>query len=179
MRRSVLGPVLGLLMLPAACVAPKAPPPAPPPAPVAPPPAPPPAPLSSDWRDWPVTGGDWSYRPGAGGSSATFGRLGATPELSVQCDRATRRITLARAGVLVPGKSARLTLRATEGATTYAVSDAGGAPPRVAATVAASDPFLDKIAFSRGRVLVQLDGAQDIVVPNWAEFARVVEDCRG
>ncbi|MCJ8156493.1 hypothetical protein [Sphingomonas sp. LaA6.9] len=178
MRRSMLVPVLGLMALPAACVAPKAPPPSPP-APVAPPPPPAPAPLSSDWRDWPVAAGDWSYLPGAGGSSAAFGRIGAGAELSVRCDRAQRRILLARPGVIDPAKPSRLTLRATEGEQSYAATDAGATPPQLVASIAASDPFLDKIAFSRGRVLVQLDGAQDMVVPNWAEFARVVEDCRG
>lgn len=179
MRRLSLVPVLGLLALPAACVAPKAPPPPPAPAPVAPLPAPvPPPPLPSDWRDWPLAVGDWSYRPDAAGSNAVFGRIGATPELTVRCDRATRRIAIARPGVLDPGRTARMTLRSTEGTAIYAVTNAGGTPPQVAASLAASDPLLDKLAFSRGRVLVQLDGAQDIVVPSWAEFARVVEDCR-
>lgn len=39
------------------------------------------------------------------------------------------------------------------------------------------DPLLDAIAFSRGRIAVGLPGTSAIVLPAWAEPARVVEDC--
>lgn len=179
MRRSVLVPLLGLLALPAACVAPKAPAPPPPPS-VAPPQPPRPVPtLPSDWRDWPLAAGDWSYRSDANGSVASFGRIGAPADFTVQCDKATRRIALARPGLLDAGKVAQMTLRSTEGAGSYPVANLAGPTPRVAASLGAYDPLLDKLAFSRGRFLVQIAGAQDIVLPSWAEVARVVEDCRG
>lgn len=178
MRRSVLFPVLGLFGLLAACVAPKAPAPVERPVPVVPLPPPPPPPRAANWMDWPLTPGDWSYRLDPRGSVASYGRIGAAPDFAVRCDKDMRRVSLSLPGVLDPGKAARITLRATEGVSSYPLANAGGSPPLVAATLAANDPFLDKIAFSRGRVLVQVDGAQDIVFPNWAEFARVVEDCR-
>ena len=40
-------------------------------------------------------------------------------------------------------------------------------------------PFLDAMAFSRGRMLVQADALPALVVPVQAEISRVVEDCRG
>jgi hypothetical protein len=49
----------------------------------------------------------------------------------------------------------------------------------VAAQFTARDPFLDKIAFSRGRFIVAVSGTARLAIPSWPEFARVVEDCRG
>ncbi|MFW2831304.1 hypothetical protein [Sphingomonas sp. ID0503] len=48
----------------------------------------------------------------------------------------------------------------------------------VEAALRASDPFLDKIAFSRGRFTVSLAGQPRLVIPAWAEPGRVIEDCR-
>ena len=63
---------LALLITLSSCVSPPSPPP---PAEVAlpkPAPVPPVVPASSDWRDWPLTPGDWSYAPGQRGSIARF-----------------------------------------------------------------------------------------------------------
>jgi hypothetical protein len=49
----------------------------------------------------------------------------------------------------------------------------------LAVDIAAADPILDAMAFSRGRVLVEMEGQQPIILPSWAEIARIVEDCRG
>ena len=49
---------------------------------------------------------------------------------------------------------------------------------RLSATVPAFDPFLDAIAFSRGRVEFSVSGQPALVIPSWAEPARVIEDCR-
>jgi hypothetical protein len=51
--------------------------------------------------------------------------------------------------------------------------------PYVAAALAVNDPLLDAMAFSRGRVAIQQDGAQTLVIPPYAEIGRVIEDCRG
>ena len=72
-----------------------------------------------------------------------------------------------------------MTLRSTNGAKSYDARPTGSQPPYVAAEVAASDPQLDAMAFSRGRILIALDGASDVILPIWPEFTRVVEDCRG
>ena len=49
---------------------------------------------------------------------------------------------------------------------------------RLSATVGAYDPLLDALAFSLGRVAVTVSGQPPLVVPAWAEVARVIEDCR-
>lgn len=72
-----------------------------------------------------------------------------------------------------------MTLRSTNGAKAYDAVPTGGTPPYVTAEIAARDPQLDSMAFSRGRILIGLAGAPDLIMPIWPEFTRVVEDCRG
>ena len=49
---------------------------------------------------------------------------------------------------------------------------------RVSADLAANDPLLDAIAFSRGRIVVSMPGTAALVVPARPEAARAIEDCR-
>lgn len=158
--------VLAALLL-GSCVAPPrvvhtAPPPAPLPAVTLPPPP------ARDWTDGPLTPGGWSYAPGAGATRATFGGAGDTPLFTLRCERAARRITLARAGAV-----ATLAVTTTSGARAFVL--AAGAT----ASLPGGDPFLDAMAFSRGRLLVRGDALPALVLPAFAEIGRVVEDCRG
>ena len=165
--------VLALALSTTACVAPRtvqAPPP-----PVAPPVVQPTAPpTATDWRDIPLTPGEWRYTPTASGSSALFGRNGVAPEFVARCDMAARLVTLARSG----GAAASTTMAITTSAGNRALSTspAGGA---FVASLPARDPFLDKMAFSRGRFIVAATGTARLVIPAWPELARVIEDCRG
>lgn len=172
-------PATGLLLL-AACATPPPPQPAPPkPQPPAPLPAPTPPPVAANWEDWPYTPGNWSYAREGNGSIARFGLAGQAPVFTMRCDATARRIYLARPGYLDVGKSANMVLRASNGGGQYPLANAGGTPPYVAATLAASDPMLDRMAFSRGKIGVEVAGApQPLVIPNWAEISRVIEDCR-
>jgi hypothetical protein len=145
-------------------------PPAPPPAPVPVPrpvPAPPPPPASTDWRDWPITPGTWSYRSENNGSVASFGQAGAAPVLTLRCNRSANQVVLARAG----SAAASLTVRTST--LTRALPAPGGVAP-----LGARDPLLDAIGFSRGRFVVEAPPLGPAVVPAWAEILRVVEDCR-
>ncbi len=54
----------------------------------------------------------------------------------------------------------------------------GGAQPALVAARAASDGVLDQMAYSRGKIGVEAQGAAPLGLPAWAEIARVVEDCR-
>jgi hypothetical protein len=133
--------------------------PAPPPAPV-----PPPAPSSQqDAPDAPLTPGDWRYAADSSGSLATFGLAGA-PMLSVRCDNARSQVSLS-----VQGPSQPLRLQTTFGQRTLPAG----------AALAATDPLLDEMIFSRGRFTVEAQGGAALVVPTWPEPARVIEDCRG
>lgn len=162
----------------AACV-PTARPPAPVPVPSpvpspAPVPPPAPSPYVGDWRDWPVTPGDWSYRPGAHGSSAQFGMAGRPAQFAIQCDLANRRILLSRAAP----SGTMLTLRTSSLARTLPAAPSDETPPARFAVVVANDPLLDAMAFNRGRFIVELAPLPPLVVPAWSEVSRVIEDCR-
>ncbi|MBX9883228.1 MAG: hypothetical protein K2X73_14805 [Sphingomonas sp.] len=155
-----------LLLVPlAGCVAPPTSAPAPRVAttpPPAPRPAPAPAPLATDWRDWSLTPGAWRYADGV----ASFGAPGAD-RLELRC-AAGRQLMVTR-----PGSGAgTVTLRTTSGTRTFAA--AGGT-----ITLAANDPGIDAMGFSRGRFVLEQNGAAPLVVPVAPEVLRVAEDCRG
>jgi hypothetical protein len=174
MRRNRLAIFLPLAA--ASCVQP----PAPQPRPAAPPvvrpvPAPAPAAPVADWTQRNPAPGTWTYTRDGRGSIAMYGAAGSNALFTLRCDRNGNRIYASRAGNV----AARMTLRSTNGAKAYDALPTGSQPPYVAAEIAARDPQLDAMAFSRGRILIGLDGAGDIVLPIWPEFTRVVEDCRG
>jgi hypothetical protein len=171
-------PIVGLV---GACVGPPSPsvdqtPPAPRAAPV-PPPVTVPT-LSADWRDWPLTPGDWIYRKDARGSLALFGPLGMNAHFVVRCDTAKARIYLSRAGNFAVGASGRMTVRASTAMQSYVLVNSNETPPFAAAELLTTDPQLDAMAFSRGRFIVSVNGVPDLVVPAWPELTRVIEDCR-
>ncbi len=168
---------LALSVAVAACVE-KAPPPPPRPAPLptrAPAPLPPPPPPAADWRDWPLTPGDWVYRQDARGSIALFGRPGGDAVLTVRCDIAARMIYLSRSGA---GGPAPATIRTTSTARTLGLTPTGGTPPYLAVALAPRDSLLDAMGFSRGRFIIEQAGYPTLVIPAWAEIERVTEDCR-
>ncbi len=133
--------------------------------------APPPAPMASDWRDWPQTPGYWDYRRSSGVSTATYGT--EDPGLVVLWCPAPGTMRLMVTGA-VPGPA---TIRTTAITRTLALRDVGTGG--IGAVLAATDPLLDAIGFSRGRFVVEQPGRPPLVLPAWAEVERVVEDCRG
>ncbi len=159
---------------PAGCVPP---PRVPPPTPVRPPSVVPPRPTVPPVVDAnTVSPGAWSYAQDSRATRATFGVAGGMADFFVSCDLATRRIVVAIRDVPGQAPSATMTLRATTATATYAaVPDAFGYHR---ADLAATDPILDALAFSRGRFTV-IGGSLERRLPTWPEFTRVVEDCRG
>jgi len=159
----------------AACAAPP-PPAAPPPRRVAPPVvvAPPPSrPVHADWRDAPITPGDWHWAREGGDSVARFGSSGAS-FLVLRCAAASHMVTL---DVPNPGATQNLALNVT----TSSQSRALWAQPRgswLEAALGARDPLLDAMAFSRGRFMVEVQGNATLYLPSWPEVTRVIEDCR-
>jgi hypothetical protein len=89
-----------------------------------------------------------------------------------RCD-AGRSISLVRAGA---SSGSSLTIRTTFG---NRALPATAQPDGLVASLAASDPLLDQMVFSRGRFAVQAEGQTLLIVPAWPEPARVIEDCRG
>lgn len=158
--------------------------PAPPPQPVsapvpaAPKAAPAPVLLGDSWIDAPRSAGDWVYRRDSRGSVALFGPVGADASFIIRCDSAMRRIYLSRAGAFSSDDSGMMTIRVTTGTKSFPVKNNGDTPAYAAAALPVNEPYLDAIAFSRGRFLVAVKGKSDLVIPSWPEIARVIEDCR-
>lgn len=165
----IIGALAAAFMV-AACVprpaAPARAPAPPPPRPAPPPPEPPPPPPAS-WEDAPLSPGDWSYRDEAGTSSAGYAGVG------LMCDENRHVVISIASGAAVPPRA--IIVR-----TTYGERRLPAAPDHghVRSGLAADDPLLDQIAFSRGRFLLQAEGGQPLIVPSWPEPARVIEDCR-
>jgi hypothetical protein len=171
------GAITLLMMALASCVAP---PEKPAPRPAAPPlpPALPAAPPQQDWRDVPLTPGDWAWRGQPGQSSlAQYGVTGQAVVFALRCDLAGRNIVFSRAGALVTPSGA-LSFTTSFGSFALAAGNGGGQPSAIVAQIGARDPRLDQLAFSRGRFLVNVPGQAQLVLPAWPEIARVIEDCR-
>jgi hypothetical protein len=160
----------------AACVPRQEPPaPLPPPPPLPQPPVvrtpPPPAPPPADWQAAPLSPGDWSYTPNPATPRATFRSVGVI-SFEVSCERG-RAVRLRWTGAQAPA----IVLRTSYGERRLQVSEVH--INMIIVDLPPGDPLLDQIAFSRGRFLVQAEGAQALILPAWPEPARVIEDCRG
>jgi len=119
-------------------------------------------------------GGRWSFAQTAGGSEATFVNASALPQLTIQCTRAIRRILISR-----PASAAAPFLNVwTSTQSRRLPASFNPLTGRISADLPAFDTLFDGIAFSRGRFGVGVSGAPALVVPAWAEPARVIEDCR-
>jgi hypothetical protein len=118
--------------------------------------------------------GNWTYVAVPGGSEATFANSAAQPQLTITCSRPTRQVTVSK-----PATGAAPFISVwTTAQTRNLPSGYNPTTGKLSATLAAFDPILDAIAFSRGRVEFSVSGQAPLVVPSWAEAARVIEDCR-
>ena len=118
--------------------------------------------------------GTWSYALAADGSEAVFRDSAGRPQLMIHCTRALRRVSLSK-----PASAASPFLGVwTSSLTRNLPAGFDPATARVSAVLAANDPLLDAIAFSRGRFGVSATGMPALVVPSWPESLRIVEDCR-
>lgn len=164
----------------AACTAPRpAPTPTPPPIDQprpTPTPTPPPPVPSTNWMDAAQTPGDWYYRSGGGTTRALFGSANADARFAITCYPARRSITLARAGTANGTVPMRI-FTEFRNRSLDAVPSTDGAPSLIA-TLPASDPILDAMAFSKGRFAVETGNQEPLYLPSWPEVTRVIEDCR-
>ena len=118
--------------------------------------------------------GNWTYAATADGSEATFGTASALPQLTIHCTRASRRILISRpASAAAPFLNVWTTMQSRQLPASF-----NPLTNRITADLPAFDTLLDGIAFSRGRFGVAVSNAPALVVPAWAEPARVIEDCR-
>ena len=124
-----------------------------------------PAPAPASWRTRPFSAGAWTWRNSADASEALFSDSRGV-QLIVRCTRATRQVSFSRTGAM-PAALIRIATTSSE-----RLLPAGN-------MVLANDPLLDAIAFSRGRLWVDVHGGPPLVLRSAPEPARSVEDCRG
>jgi hypothetical protein len=166
----------------AGCVPPPAPPPpapTPTPAPAPQPTAAPPpveAPTYDSWVDVPATPGDWYYQATATGGAARFGQPQTEARFSMVCDRTTRTVSLVRSGS--SPVAVQMRIRTEMGDRLLDAVPSGGQLPTLVASLSAYDPFLEAMAFSKGRFAVEVQGLDPLYLPAWPEVTRVIEDCR-
>ena len=118
--------------------------------------------------------GSWSYAAAPDGSEAVFSNSAGSKQLFVRCTRATRRVSISR-----PATAAAPSLSVWTSSLERSVpSSFNPATGRLTIDLANYDPLLDAIVSSRGRVAYTVGTQPALVVPPWAEVARVIEDCR-
>lgn len=118
--------------------------------------------------------GSWTYAATASGSEAIFRDSAARSQLIVRCTRASRRVSIAKPAT---GAAPFLSIW-TSSATRSAPASFNPATGLLTADFAAADAILDALAYSRGRTAFGIGNGPALVLPPWAEPARVVEDCR-
>ena len=118
--------------------------------------------------------GTWIYSATSDGSQSTFVDAQSTPQLTIHCTRATRRVTISKP---VAATSPFLWIW-TSAQTKSVPATYDSATARVTAEFAPFDPMLDAIASSRGRIGFSTSGLAATIVPPWGEVGRVIEDCR-
>jgi hypothetical protein len=118
--------------------------------------------------------GNWTYAATADGSEASFANASGEPQLWLHCTRATRRVTIARRA----SAAAPLLNVWTSSLTRSVASSFNPATGRLTIDLAPYDALLDAIASSHGRIGFSVAGQPPLVIPPWAEAARVIEDCR-
>lgn len=158
------------------------PPPPPPPRPIPrpqptyiPPPSRPVQP-APDWRDRPITPGNWRWSRIGGASSARFGPGPGGALLEFRCDRNANAVLLILGGT-VNGPTP-VTITTTSNSRSLTGQPSAGPQPALVVVLPVRDAVLDAIIFSRGRFAVEARGLAPIYAPTWPEIARVVEDCR-
>lgn len=121
----------------------------------------------------PIAGG-WTYNATADGSEAQFTASTGYGQLWLHCTRATRRVSIARlATIAAPSVDVW-----TSSATRKVASSFSPSSGRLTIEFENYDPLLDAIATSRGRIGFSIGSEPALVVPAWADVARVIEDCR-
>jgi hypothetical protein len=132
------------------------------------------APAQIDLEAVQPIGGAWGYRAIPGGSEADYIDAAAAVRMQIRCNRAARTVSIIRTGV--PAAAPTLAIWTTSLARTVPARFLS--TKELIADVAATDPLLDAIAFSRGRIATAASGAPMFAVASGPETTRVIEDCR-
>ena len=133
-------------------------------------------PTLSQWRNGPISAGDWFYSDDVDETFAGFGASAMAPQLVLRCDKSRKVIGIARMGSTFEGSLPLLVQTGTGERQLSAQREEFG--DIHFAELPAADRFLEDIAFSRGRFAVTLAGEETLRIPAYPEITRVIEDCR-
>lgn len=127
-----------------------------------------------------MTPGGWMYRADTQRSAAFYGNSNGTtpPVLAIRCDRQGRSIRLDRALPAHATSAGMIRVTTSFGDTQWPAQTIDPGQPLLSARLAATDPALDKMAYSRGRIMIEASGTERLILPAWPEMARVIENCR-
>ncbi len=125
-----------------------------------------------------MTPGIWTYRADAQRSAAFYGNGTTPPVLAIRCDRQSRSIRVDRALPARATSAEMIRVTTSFGDTQWTAGIIDPGQPLLSVRLAATDPALDKMAYSRGRIMIEASGAERLILPAWPEMARVIEDCR-
>lgn len=95
---------------------------------------------------------------------------------AMTCNRTAGTISLIRTGTSPVGLP--MTVATSTETRPLSAEPAPQGQPQLVTSLAARDPLLDAMAFSRGRFSVEVNGLPTLYLPAWAEVGRVIEDCR-
>lgn len=172
--------ILASLLLASACSSPPPPQPATPvvqPKPQPVPILPADTPDFAKWQDWPIAPGDWVYRQDDRGSIALFGPVGQDAIVTLRCDKSRQRVYLSRQGSFTGSRA--ITMRSSSAMHSWQGAPTGGTPSYIAAEIVPTDKGLEDMAYTRGRIALDVMGFSAIAIPIWPEVSRVIEDCKG
>jgi hypothetical protein len=123
-----------------------------------------------------LTPGTWRYGSQGSATVASFVSPQGTALFSLTCHRERGSVLLTRAGQASGPVPASLVT--TYGARPFSMSPVSPTDATLDLSLPARDPALDEMAFSRGRIAIEVNGLPTLYLPAWAEIGRVVEDCR-
>ena len=118
--------------------------------------------------------GTWQYLPAADGGQAVFRDSSGRAQLTIQCTRSQRRVSVQKPAT---GAAAAMFVW-TSGLSRNVPTSFQPSVAQLVAAFQATDPLLDAMAFSRGRIAVSVSGGPALVMPVGSEISRVIEDCR-
>lgn len=118
--------------------------------------------------------GAWTYAATNDGSEARFVDPSAIAQLIVHCTRSTRQVSISK-----PASAPSAFLNIWTSSQQRSVASAfNPAAARLTIDFQPYDTLLDAISTSRGRIGVSVGAQPPLVVPQWPQVARVIEDCR-
>ena len=128
--------------------------------------------------DAPRTAGDWAYLREGNETIAAYSAPGGAPLFTLRCDPARRQVAIIRAMSVQSAEELMMRILTETSERILAAQPVAAPSSMASATLSASDPLLDAMAFSKGRFAVEAAGLDTLYLPSWIELSRVIEDCR-